>query len=122
MAHDENLAGDERYAHLSPGDIFEVPASIPCGTGGSGEACLRARTLGAAEKLALLDRIGTLEPGKYADFAVFDRNPLNAPYPMEAVMTFLSGNLVFDREEDTAEEWNRTLHEQRLDDDEPDFD
>lgn len=119
VAHDEDLAGDERYAHLSPGDVFEVPAHF---AGGNGEACLRTRTLGAAEKLALLDRLGTLEPGKYADFAVFDKDPLQSACPLSASMTFLGGNLVFDRDEDTAEAWNQIIHEQRMEEDEPDFD
>lgn len=42
----------------------------------SAEAALRAVTLNAAYLLKMDDRIGSIEPGKYADFAVLDDDPL----------------------------------------------
>src|SRR3546814_3039981 len=39
-------------------------------------AVLHAATAGAAETIGRLDDKGTLEPGKYADLIVFDRDPI----------------------------------------------
>src|SRR3546814_20109363 len=39
-------------------------------------AVLHAATAGAAETIGRLGDMGTLEPGKYADLIVFDRDPL----------------------------------------------
>ncbi|WP_248922785.1 amidohydrolase [Olsenella intestinalis] len=61
---------------------------------------LRAWCAGGAFDLMIEDRVGTLEPGKRADIAVFDRNVL-ACDPVDArgcacVMTFLDGRVVHD--------------------------
>ena len=46
------------------------------------------------------DKIGTIEPGKYADLVVWDRDPLSVPtselMDMRAEMTFVGGKLVHD--------------------------
>ena len=43
------------------------------------EQALRAVTIDAAWQLFADDRIGSIEPGKYADFTVLERNPLEVP-------------------------------------------
>jgi len=43
------------------------------------EDALRAITLGAAYTLGLDDRVGSIEIGKYADFCVLERDPLEMP-------------------------------------------
>lgn len=43
------------------------------------EVALRAITLGAAFTLHLDHLIGSIEPGKYADFAVLDDDPTTVP-------------------------------------------
>ena len=43
----------------------------------SEEMAFRAITINAAENLELQDRIGSLEPGKDADIAVFDGHPFS---------------------------------------------
>lgn len=43
------------------------------------EQALRAVTIDAAWQLFAEDRIGSIEPGKYADFTVLERNPLETP-------------------------------------------
>lgn len=47
--------------------------------GMSPRAALVAATTGAATMLGMLDRIGTLAPGKFADIAAFDGDPLADP-------------------------------------------
>lgn len=42
----------------------------------SAEAALASATVGAAELLGMSDRIGSLEPGKYADLIAVNANPL----------------------------------------------
>lgn len=118
LLHNERLTDEERYAHLSPGDIFEAPAAFAKDLK-PGEALLTG--IGAAaDRLGLADRLGTISPGKYADFAVFDRNPFESATP-EAAMTFMAGNLVYDRDEDSPDDWNQQLHDQQYDEEEPDF-
>ena len=74
VAHNESLTDAERYAHLAPGEILEVGLS-PLQTDGN-EQMLESLTKGSAEKLALLDKLGSIEIGKYADFVIFESNPL----------------------------------------------
>ena len=62
---------------------------------------LKMATTWASEYMLAEDTIGTLEPGKYADFAVLDRDYFTIPVDdilnIENVMTGLSGEIVFDR-------------------------
>ena len=63
---------------------------------------LRSFTRWSAHQLFLEDRIGSLEPGKYADIAVWDRNPYEVPTDdlrdMRCEMTVFDGTIVFDAE------------------------
>lgn len=55
---------------------------------------LEAITLGAAFTLRMDDRIGSLEPGKWADIAVLDEDPLESSTPLKDIgvhATLLSG-------------------------------
>jgi predicted amidohydrolase YtcJ len=49
------------------------------------------------------DKIGSIERGKYADIVVWDRDPLTVPtaelQEMQALMTFVGGELVHSAEE-----------------------
>ena len=49
----------------------------------------------------LEEKVGTIEPGKYADLAVWDRNPLTVPTielrDLTCEMTVFNGEVVFDR-------------------------
>ena len=49
----------------------------------------------------LEEKVGTIEPGKYADLAVWDRDPLTVPTielrDMVCEMTVFNGEVVFDR-------------------------
>ena len=60
---------------------------------------LRAVTLWAARQLFLDDKVGSIEPGKYADLAVWDRNPYAVPTDalkdMRCLMTLFNGAVVY---------------------------
>lgn len=59
------------------------------------EGALRALTLNGAEMLDLGDRVGSLEPGKDADFVILD----GAPFALrtKVLETWIEGEKVFDR-------------------------
>jgi predicted amidohydrolase YtcJ len=63
-------------------------------------AALRAYTAAAARQLFLEDRIGSLEPGKEADIAVWDRNFYSVPgaelKQAKCEMTLFHGKVVFE--------------------------
>jgi predicted amidohydrolase YtcJ len=63
-------------------------------------SALRSYTIWAAHQLFLEDRIGSLEPGKDADIAVWDRDPYSVPTDaikdMHCELTLLRGKVVFD--------------------------
>lgn len=62
---------------------------------------LRSYTIWAARQLFLEDRIGSIEVGKEADLAVWDRNmyaiPPDAVQHLRCEMTLVAGKVVFDR-------------------------
>ncbi len=75
-------------------------------------------TIGAAEELGVLDTLGSIEEGKQADFAVFEENPLDAPNlkmfgRCRAKMTVVAGDVVYDEDEDVANEWYEILVKQQ---------
>ena len=59
------------------------------------DEALKALTVYPAALFHLDDRIGTLEPGKDADFLLLDGPPLD--YESLVTHTFVDGHLVFDR-------------------------
>jgi predicted amidohydrolase YtcJ len=79
------------------GDPFGRDESVDVRT------ALRAVTLWAARQMFLETKIGSIEVGKYADLAVWDRNPYLVPTSdlkdMQCEMTVFSGNIVFQRDE-----------------------
>jgi imidazolonepropionase-like amidohydrolase len=60
------------------------------------EEAYRAVTLNAAWMLGLDERIGSIEPGKDADLAVFDGPPLSVR--THVVMTVIDGIIVYERQ------------------------
>jgi predicted amidohydrolase YtcJ len=61
---------------------------------------LKSYTIWAAHQLFLEDRIGSLEPGKDADIAVWDRDPYSVPTDaikdLHCELTLLRGRVVYD--------------------------
>jgi predicted amidohydrolase YtcJ len=94
---------------VNPWLAFEtlVTRQVPGATGdpiNAGQRITREQALalltrnGAAE-LGRLDRSGTLEPGKHADFIILDRNPMTVPvgqiHQTRVVATYIGGEKVF---------------------------
>ncbi len=78
-----------------------VYGPTPFGTDEAVDArtALRSFTTWGAHQFFLEDRIGSLEPGKYADIAVWDRNPYTVPAgdlrDMRCEMTVFDGKVVY---------------------------
>ena len=91
------------WASVARKTLLGVHGDTPYGTDESVDirTALRSRTIWAARQMFLEDEIGSIEPGKYADLAVWDRNPYDvetdAIREMECQMTLLAGEVVFER-------------------------
>jgi len=62
------------------------------------ESAIRAYTLDAAYVEGTENKIGSIEPGKYADFVLLDENPIKNPEKikdMNVEMTFVEGEVVY---------------------------
>jgi predicted amidohydrolase YtcJ len=82
-----------------PGEVPEVVVLLP-DEAVDRVTALKMTTNWAAEYVMAEDTIGSLEPGKYADFAVLDRDfftiPVDEILDIKVVATGLSGKLVYD--------------------------
>ncbi|MDE2796334.1 MAG: amidohydrolase [Gemmatimonadota bacterium] len=91
------------WASVARRPLLGVYGETPYGTEQSvdAETALRSFTVWAAHQMFLEDRLGTIEPGKYADLAVWDRDPLTVPTDelrdMACEMTVFNGEVVFER-------------------------
>ncbi|HSG09724.1 MAG TPA: amidohydrolase [Longimicrobiales bacterium] len=65
-------------------------------------AALKSYTIWAARQMFLEDKIGSIEPGKYADLAVWDKDLYTVPTAdlenLECQMTIFNGRIVYARE------------------------
>lgn len=68
-------------------------ASLASRAGLPSDEALKAVTIYAAEHLGIEDRVGSIEPGKDADIAVWDGDPLDSR--SKVVRTFIDGKQVF---------------------------
>jgi imidazolonepropionase-like amidohydrolase len=57
---------------------------------------LRAATLGSATAIGRQDELGSLEPGKYADFVVLDANPLDDLHNARRIRYVVKDGRVYD--------------------------
>ncbi|MDR1508768.1 MAG: amidohydrolase [Synergistaceae bacterium] len=79
-----------------PVEHLNVCASLAVKAGLPPEEALKAVTIYAAEHLNIQDRTGSLEPGKDADMAVWDGDPLDAR--SKVLRTFINGEMVYRRD------------------------
>jgi imidazolonepropionase-like amidohydrolase len=85
-----NSDSDELIRHL----YIEAAKAVKYG-GVSEVDALKMITLNPARQLGIASRVGTIEPGKDADLAIFNGHPLS-PYS-RCVMTLVDGETVFER-------------------------
>jgi imidazolonepropionase-like amidohydrolase len=83
--------------------LFLRSAALGVRAGMSREAALKSVTQAGAEMLDLGDRIGTLEPGKDADFVVLSGDPLSVY--TQVLETWVEGAQVFDRADPQHRLW-----------------
>ncbi len=83
-----------------PIQYLPLCAAVAVREGLSERAALEAITKNAAEIVGIADRVGTLEPGKDADIAIFDGHPLD--YRTHCVRTYINGTLAYDIEQASA--------------------
>ncbi len=83
-----------------PIQYLPLCAAVAVREGLSEKAALEAITKNAAEIVGIGDRVGTLEPGKDADVAIFDGHPLD--YRTHCVRTYINGALAYDIEQAPA--------------------
>jgi imidazolonepropionase-like amidohydrolase len=81
--------------YITDSRLFLRSAALGVRGGMSREAALESLTLAGARMLGLDDRIGSLEPGKDADFIVLSGDPLSVYTHVE--QTYIDGERVFDR-------------------------
>lgn len=75
--------------------VFLRSAALGVRAGMSRAGALKALTLAGARMMDLGDRVGSLEPGKDADFIVLDGDPLSVYSKVQ--QTYVEGVKVFDR-------------------------
>lgn len=78
-----------------PIEYLILCASLASRAGLPADEALKAVTIYAAEHLGIDDRVGSLEPGKDADMAIWDGEPLDSR--SKVVKTILEGEEVFAR-------------------------
>jgi imidazolonepropionase-like amidohydrolase len=89
------LVGFHTDDSITDSRLFLRSAALGVRAGMTREGALRAVTLANAKMLGLADRVGTLEPGKDADFIILTGDPLSVYTHIE--QTWVEGSKVFDR-------------------------
>jgi imidazolonepropionase-like amidohydrolase len=69
-------------------------------------------TINPARQLGIDNRVGSIEPGKDADLAIYDRNPLSDFAKVEKVL--IDGQVYFDRASDVNGRPAKALEKQKL--------
>lgn len=83
--------------------LFLRSAGIGVRAGMSRDKALEAMTLAGARMLDVEDRVGSLEPGKDADFIILSGDPLSVYADVEE--TWVEGRRVFDRDDPEQARW-----------------
>jgi predicted amidohydrolase YtcJ len=91
------------WASVTRETLAGTYGKTPFGTAESVDirAALKSYTIWAARQMFLETQVGSLEPGKFADIAVWDRNLYKVPAAqlkdLQCEMTVVAGNVVFKR-------------------------
>ncbi len=99
-----------RRMHVEAGKAYKYAKMS--GIEMSQQDALNFVTRNPAIQLGILDRVGTLEPGKDADLAIWTGNPLSSLSRCE--MTFVDGKLMFSRELDAEMRQTIAAERQRI--------
>jgi imidazolonepropionase-like amidohydrolase len=102
-----NSDSDELMRHLND----EAAKTIKYGGLNETEA-LSLITINPAKQLKIDNRVGSIEVGKDADLAIFDKHPLSNYAKVEKV--FIDGQMYFDRSSDLAERPERDMEKKKL--------
>ena len=113
IATDEELTDEEDAELSASGTVYLIWRSdVMGGSFFEGkitdiEDAIEHLTMGSAEMLGMEEKLGSIEKGKYADFAVFSENPLETrPGELSKLfcdMTVLEGEIVSDVEAENEE-------------------
>jgi imidazolonepropionase-like amidohydrolase len=87
-------------SNSAPASDLRFAAALMSRGGLDRETALRAITLSPAEMMGVADRIGSLAPGKDADFAVFNAHPVDAS--ASVIATWVSGEVAYKSYEGAA--------------------
>jgi imidazolonepropionase-like amidohydrolase len=102
-----NSDSDELMRHLND----EAAKTMKYG-GLSETEALSLVTINPAKQLMIDNRVGSIEVGKDADLAIFDKDPLSNYAKVEKV--FIDGQLYFDRASDLADRPGRETEKKKL--------
>jgi imidazolonepropionase-like amidohydrolase len=97
-----NSDSDEHLRRL----YLEAAKTVKYG-GVAEEEALRMVTLNPAIQLGIDARVGSIDVGKDADFALFSRHPFDAR--THCLMTFVDGELYFERDTTAWDAWDEQL-------------
>ncbi|MHC5210017.1 MAG: amidohydrolase family protein [Planctomycetota bacterium] len=97
-----NSDSDEHLRRL----YLEAAKTVKYG-GVADEEALRMVTLNPAIQLGIDERVGSIDVGKDADFALFSRHPFDVG--TQCLMTFVDGELYFERDDSAWTDWDQRL-------------
>ena len=110
IASDEDLTDEEDAGFSASGTVYltwrsdELGRSFFEGEITDIEEAVEHLTMESAEMIGMADKLGSIEKGKYADFAVFSENPLDRrPGELSRLycdMTVVNGEIVHDVDEE----------------------
>lgn len=95
---------------LSPGSLTGSVSSV--------QEAIDHLTVDAAQVVGMADKLGSIEPGKLADFAIFDENLFDLDLKLlpraHASLTVLGGEIVYDAEAENDMEMYNLMSSQQL--------
>lgn len=107
---------EEELSEIFTGDVYIRTKNSKEDQTKNVETAIDALTNKAAAYLGISDRCGSIEKGKWADFAIYSNDPTQASSVadlenQQADMTIVGGKIVYTKGEDTAEDWIKKLTE-----------